>query len=393
MSEVVGPVQRQLRWWLTKIVVRPYLAFCIAAVRWRFRPVIVAVTGSVGKTTTTTMIAGVLKHPDARPVVGGVGYTRNNMNSHWGVPLTILRHDHYLADDIFGRLRELLGIGRRLLRMRDYPGVLVLELGTSRKGMLDRLARLARPQIGVVTTVGPSHLENLKTLEGVAEEKSAVVRWTSPSGLVVLGGGHEHIELLRSKARAPVIIVEGRGIELARNIARVIGRRLGVPDSAIEAALADPDLPKGRLNRIELGDITVIDDSYNANPLSMKLGLDTLAESTTPGRRVAVLGAMAELGDLSSRYHREIGEYARGRCDKLIGVGDAARGYAPDRWFATSHECAERLGELVGAGDCVLVKGSASIGMAVIIEELRKAWRPIPAPAPETHLTAISNTL
>lgn len=374
-AAVGGALRKQGNWWLTKWVVRPYFALGIRAVRLIRRPIVVGITGSVGKTTTTATIAAMLGHPAARQVVGRVGYTKNNMNSHWGVPLTIMGQDSYLPDALPARLAAVAAAPWRALLSRDYPRVLILELGTSRKGMLDQLGRLARPDIGIVTTVGPSHLERLKTTRGVAEEKSAVVRWTSPRGLVILGDGHDHIDLLRSRARAPVMMVGGRGVELSRNIARVVGRRLGLRDAVIEEALAGVEPPKGRLHRIDAGRLTIIDDSYNANPLSVKLGLDTLAEASA-GRRVAVLGTMAELGDESGRHHREVGEYARPRCDLLIGVGEAARGYAPDRWFATSAECARGIEELVRPGDWVLVKGSASVGMSTVVERLREAGCP-----------------
>jgi len=164
----------------------------------------------------------------------------------------------------------------------------------------------------------------------------------------------------------------GRGADLARNIAQVVALHLGIPKQAIEAALAEFRPAKGRLNELRLGGMTVIDDSYNANPLSMRLGLDRLAELSQPGqRRIAFLGSMAELGDEAGQYHQQIGAYAHEKADVVIGVGELARHYGPDHWFPDSGECARQLHGLVEAGDCVLVKGSASVRMNVIIEPLR----------------------
>jgi len=129
---------------------------------------------------------------------------------------------------------------------------------------------------------------------------------------------------------------------------------------------------KGRLNLLQIGDITVIDDSYNATTLSMQLGLDTLSQTAKPGqRRVAILGHMAALGDESVRYHSEIGNHARRCADVLIGVGDLARHYGPDHWFEDSKLCANALDTLVHGGDCVFVKGSFAAKMGCVVQGLR----------------------
>ena len=366
---------RHLLWrLLSDAVVTPYLLLLAGLVLRVRRPQIVGVTGTVGKTTTTTAIAAVLTHPQARAIVGTVGQARDNMNNFRGLPLTVLQLDRHLPDDPVERLLALIRLPGRALRLAmasDYPHVLVLEMGTLGKGHLRRLANVARPDIGVITTVGAAHLETLGTIEGVAEEKAAIARATRPNGLVVLGAGHSHLDLLRRTANAPVVEVAGRGTDLADEIARVVGRRFGIPEAVIDAALAAAERPAGRLQMSRTSNLTVIDDSYNANPLSMKLGLDTLREGAGASRRVAVLGTMAELGDESARFHREIGDYARERCDMLIGVGDAARDYRPDHWFASPDACASVLRDLVRSGDHFLVKGSASANMSCIVEALR----------------------
>jgi UDP-N-acetylmuramoyl-tripeptide--D-alanyl-D-alanine ligase len=139
-----------------------------------------------------------------------------------------------------------------------------------------------------------------------------------------------------------------------------VAQHLGIPEQTIEAALAEVRPAKGRLNELRLGPMTVVDDSYNANPLSMRLGLDRLAELARPGqRRVAILGSMAELGDEAGHYHRQ------------IGLGELAREYRPDHWFADSDECARQVPALVRSADCVLVKGSASVRMNLVMDPLR----------------------
>lgn len=365
--------RRHVLWRLENAVVTPYLLLLARLVLLARRPFIIGVTGTVGKTTTTNAIGSLLSHPSARAVVGTVRQARNNMNNFRGLPLTVLCLDDHLPVDLKQRLRALARLPARALRLAisaDYPRVLVLEMGTLGKGHLRRLTRVARPDIGIVTTVGAAHLDSLGNLEGVAEEKAAVVRATRSSGLVVLGTGHPHLSQLRAGARAPVVEVEGRGVALADEIARMVGRHFGMREEAIGAALAAVERPAGRLNRIPLATLTVIDDSYNANPMSMKLGLDTLAETPGAGRRLAVLGAMAELGAERVLYHRELGRYARERCDVLIGVGDAARDYDPDHWFSDSDACASEIHHLVRSGDCLIVKGSASARMSKVVEAL-----------------------
>jgi UDP-N-acetylmuramoyl-tripeptide--D-alanyl-D-alanine ligase len=210
------------------------------------------------------------------------------------------------------------------------------------------------------------------TLEGVFQEKSVLVHAAPPTGLVVLGDDHAFVDRLEQLSVAPVVKVSGRGVQLSRNIARAIGSHLGLSDKEIEAGIAAFTPLKARLEKFSAAGMTVIDDTYNANPISMKLALDELTQLAEPAqRRVAVLGAMAELGDAAARYHMEIGDYARKRCDILIGVGDLARHYAASHWFADSGAAAQNLSKLLRPSDRVLIKGSKSVGMNVISERLR----------------------
>lgn len=342
-------------------------------VLWRRRPIIVGVTGSVGKTTTTEALGAVLTHPETRRLVGDTWRTANNLNNWVGLPLVILGYRDWRRTP-WQRLVFLLTAPVRALWLATagpYPGVLVLEYGTDRSGYLGPSVALAPPRIAVVTSIGPAHLRGLGSLAGVAQEKGTLVRGAPPDGLVVLGDGHDFVDDLERQSRAPVTRVTGRGLDLSKNVARVVCRHLGVPDAVIEEALRDLQPAKGRLNLLEAGGLTIIDDSYNANPLSMRLGLDTLAAITPAGgRRVAVLGTMGELGEASASYHRDIGAHARRCADLLVGVGEMGRSYDPDRFFPDSDACADAIGGLVTPGDCVLVKGSASVGMRKVVQRL-----------------------
>ena len=351
-----------------------YWSFCAHVVLRIRKPLIIGVTGSAGKTTTVHMITAVLLHPAARQIVGQVAHSAHNMNDDMGLPLTVLRYEHWIRTRNLWQSLLMLPRTLWLAFFARYPRVLVLEYGTHWHGHLHRLVRVAPPNIGVVTTIGPAHLDRLKTLPGVVHEKSAVVRAVPTSGLVVLGADHDYVADLEAHAKGRVVKLPGRGVDLSRRIAEVVALYLGIPRQAIETALAEFRPANGRLNELRVGGMTVIDDSYNANPLSMRLGLDRLAELAEPGqRRIAFLGSMGELGDEAPQYHQQIGAYAHAKANVVIGVGELARHYGPHHWFPDSDECARQLHRLVEAGDCLLVKGSASVRMHVLMEPLRSA--------------------
>lgn len=350
-----------------------FLGRCVYKVR---KPYVIAVTGSAGKSTTTEMIGTTLSGPGVEKLVGPVFYTQENMNDNWGVAATLLRFDQFLLIPWNQAVRIALAIRATFRALRaligPYPKVFVLECGVGPTADLERLVTIAPPDIAVVTTIGAAHLEKMKTLDGLVEEKGALVRAVPPRGLVILGDGHPYVERLRGMARAPVVTVQGRGIELARNIALAACRQIGIPEAIAEAATRDFKNPPGRLNRFDVGGMTVIDDTYNANPPSMILGLDTLKESAGSRRRLAILGFMAELGEDGARYHEEIGVHARTCADVVIGVGELSRHYKPDHWYETSAACAERIAQLVRENDCLLVKGSHSSQMWKVVVRLKE---------------------
>lgn len=355
-----------------------HLFFWAGLVHRKRRPFVIGITGSVGKSTTSEIVGAVVEHPEARRLLGPVGRTTGNMNHHPGVPMTVLGYRR-VCETRSERARLMLTLPFRALRLlwsREFPRLFVLEFGSDRSGYLKPMVDLIPPDIGIVTAVGAAHLDGMGSLEGVAREKSTVVAAVAESGLAILGEGHEFVDWVASQCRAPVVRCGGRGVELAQNIARVIGQRLGIPDRVVEEGLASATPPERRLRRFELRGLTVIDDSYNANPLSMSLGLDTLTSiaQETGRRRLAVLGAMAELGPDSQRFHVEIGQLARQRADVIIAVGEKAKSYDADHWFPDSAACAEAIEALTQPNDVVLVKGSASVEMAKVAERLRQRF-------------------
>jgi UDP-N-acetylmuramoyl-tripeptide--D-alanyl-D-alanine ligase len=345
---------------------QPYISFWTRLVLEIRKPVIIAITGTPGKTTLTQMLGHVLMQEEARLYVSIVAKTAANENGNREVKMQLVRKSPYN----WKRPSLYLSFPAHAIRQifsSKYPRLFVIEFA----GLaVPKLLKVARPRIAIVTNIGPAHLEEHKTVEDVYMKKREIVQ--AANGLVVLGAGHEFVSRLRADAKAPVVIVEGRGVSMAQEITRVVCRHLGLPEKVIEVGLNSYELPKGRLNRFKADDITVVDDSFNANPLSMKLALDTLAEERIgEGRRVAILGLMSELGEQNAEYHREIGLYARERAHVVIAVGEGAQHYSADQWFSTSIGCAEKVEFIVQPGDVVLIKGSHSAKMEHVVQRMK----------------------
>jgi UDP-N-acetylmuramoyl-tripeptide--D-alanyl-D-alanine ligase len=338
------------------------------------KPKVVGVTGSVGKTTTKDVIAAVLSHPEARPFVGTVFKTYQNLNNNRGLPLAVLGYRNWPSTrrQLASRLCAAPFRAMKLAFIGPYPDLLVLEYAAADDSDLAWLTRLVRPSVAVVTAVGPAHLEYFRTVERIAEAKSALVRAVDPAGLVVLAAENPYTSAMASLTGGRVVKVSGRGRALSDNAARAVGEFFGVPAHAIDAGLAEPIVVRGRLDVTDLGYLTLIDDSFNASPLSMELGLDTLAEWRASGRKDAILGHMAELGPESVQYHERAGAYARTRADVIIGVGVHAPHYKPDHWFANAEECAEHLPALLKDGDLVYVKGSHSVHLVRVVAAIKR---------------------
>jgi UDP-N-acetylmuramoyl-tripeptide--D-alanyl-D-alanine ligase len=361
-----------------KPVIRRYLGFWARVVLRAHRPFIIGVTGSVGKTTAKEVIAAALSHPKARAVLGRVHKSPGNLNDDLGMPLAILQFSDWAKTQpqLIGWMCRAPFRALRLAILGPRADVLVLEYALSPDSEFAAIVALARPNVAVVTAIGPAHLETFGTIEGVAREKARLVRGVPSNGLVVLGSENPFRAEMARESAARVVTVDGVGRDLADNIARVVASFLGVPPEVTEEAIAQVRPVTRRLKVFDFGSIVLIDDTINANPMSMRLALTTLAErGATKRRRVALLGFMAELGPDALAYHREIGIFARDKADLVVGVGTLAREYAPQVWFADADACAREIPQMLHAGDLVLVKGSASAHMDVVAGAIKDYGR------------------
>ncbi|HBC73951.1 MAG: hypothetical protein A2008_05510 [Candidatus Wallbacteria bacterium GWC2_49_35] len=358
----------------------------------------VAVTGSNGKTTTKELIAAILGRKYR------VFKTAGNFNNDLGLPM-------------------------QLMCLDKSHEIGVVELGMSAPGEIDSLASLVLPRVGVITCVGPSHIEFLKTLKNIARAKAELIPRVDTQGCLILNYDNNYTRKMSSQysGRSVGYSISNRSSKIqAKNVTvnengfydfdcvvktdlknyppfrvslNLAGRHnvlnaLAAICAAIEFGVSTADIVNGlndfngvqkRMELIKLsGGVTVLNDCYNANPLSMKSALETVSEfKAFSGRRVAILGDMLELGNWSVRAHSDMGRLAA-KCgvELLVTVGEKSKytmqaaieaGFAPERalHFSDSAEAAGRVRQIVKTGDFVLIKGSRGMKLEVVLNALQ----------------------
>jgi UDP-N-acetylmuramoyl-tripeptide--D-alanyl-D-alanine ligase len=330
-----------------------------AAVRDRSDARVVGITGSMGKTSTKDILAA-LCSPSARTIAAEASF-----NNEIGVPLT-------------------------LCRLEPDTEVCILELAMRGFGQIAELCGIARPQIGVVTNIGPVHLELVESIEGVLRAKGELVAALPVGSTAVVPEDfpvdRDDIDVVHV---GPVEgeVVDGRTIvggvsfnftarHQAQNAATALAAvdALGLP----RPESVDVDFARWRGEERQLpGGGLLINDAYNANPVSMRAALAYLVERAGDRRRVAILGDMAELGRTGPKYHREVGEAAAELgIDEVLAVGELSRGYliggVPGRSVANVHEALREVDEVVRPGDAVLVKASRAVGLEAVADALTR---------------------
>lgn len=349
---------------------------------------VVGIAGSVGKTSTKEMAASVLSQKYR------VLKTEGNFNNELGLPLTIFR-------------------------LREEDQIAVLEMGISDFGEMHRLSKIARPETCILTNIGWCHLENLKSRDGILRAKSEIFDYMQPQGHIVLNGDDDKLSTIREvKGIVPrtfglgsrndvwadqlepqglkgiscrihtpegsfSVLVPKPGEHMVYNAlaAAAAGLYYGLTLEEIRAGIESYETIRGRFRILDTGRYTVIDDCYNANPVSMKASLQALQDGKN--RRVAVLGDMGELGEQEAELHRQVGEYAGSLdIDALYCAGPLSRHLAEaakkadprldTAWYPSRDQLMVELTKLLREGDTVLVKASHYMGFDKIVNMLSK---------------------
>jgi UDP-N-acetylmuramoyl-tripeptide--D-alanyl-D-alanine ligase len=364
--------------------------------RSKLAPKVVAITGSNGKTTTKEMAAAIFNEGvlEGQRLRGKVLKTEGNFNNLVGLPLT-------------------------LLRLRPAHKIAVVEIGTNRPGEVERLTKIAAPDVGIITAVAAAHLEGLDSLAGVAREKGALFRHLPPGGTIAVNLDDPWVRRLGSKFTGRKIPYGARGIVRAETVRQLDGRgmrfilragsqrcvvrlrflgrhnvnnavgaatlahALGIDLAAIRRGLEKAKPYAMRMDADSWRGVGIINDAYNANPASMAAALKTLAGMAAKGEKIAVLGDMFELGRASRHEHRELGKrVAEERIDRLYLLGPQAEAVKAGAISAGMDEGKIGVGKDHGAiagqlrqhlkrGDWLLIKGSRGMKMEKILELLK----------------------
>jgi len=400
---------------------------------WKYRPGIVGVTGNVGKTSTKLAIATVLS------LARHVRHSADSHNNQVGLPLTVIGEwspeDLALVSknrppggNIVLKIMFWLRVFFRALRMiifrADYPEILVLEYGADRPGDIKYLLTVARPNISVITAVGdiPVHVEYFSGPDEVAKEKGRLIESLDSSGHALLNADDLSVMGLQDRTRAELLTYGfgkdadfrisnfeikikndlpaginfrlssggakvsfrlpqcfGKAQAYAAAAAAAVGNIFGIPLEKSAEILSSYHTADGRMNLLRgLKGSLILNDAYNASPLSMKAALDSL-EHIPAKRKIGILGDMLELGRYTLEAHEALGEAVVGVLDVLITVGPRAKfiaaaaqkkGFKKIKSYEYAEDALRDIPEMVKKGDLILVKGSHAVGLDQVVEVL-----------------------
>ncbi len=356
--------------------------------RSQFNIPVVGITGSVGKTTAKEMVALALSAKYS------VHKTAGNQNSQVGVPITVC------------------GI-------KKENTAAVVEMGVSMPGEMARISAVVKPTCAVMTNIGVSHIEFMKSRENILAEKARIADYLPKDGVLFVNGDDDLLPTLKSSCGCKVVtfglsplcdwratglreadkgtfftcqgpgnlrtemFVPAAGQHNVRNAlaAMAVASYLQVPGEDVVRAIGSYKAPPMRQQILELPGLTLIDDSYNASPDSMRSAIDVLASRGNSGKKAAVLADMLELGSVSAGEHEAVGKYAREKgVELLVAIGEQAKhiaaGYGDGaHWFSGNEEAAAFLLENLSAGDAVLIKGSRGMKTEEIVAKLKERFQ------------------
>ena len=351
---------------------------------------VIGITGSVGKTSTKEFVAGVLS------AKYNVWKTQGNFNNEIGLPLTVLQ-------------------------LRDEHEIAVLEMGISDFGEMHRLSEIAKPDICILTNIGQCHLEFLGDRDGVLKAKSEIFDFMNPEGTIFVNGDDDKLITLKETWQEKLVTfgrnqtndvyavkeisrgllgskidIEGKvrisdvrislpGEHMVLNAlaAGAVADLLGLTTEEIQEGVKKVKAVSGRSNIIPFTDFVLIDDCYNANPVSMKAAIDLLQSAN--GRKVAILGDMFELGEEEEKLHHEVGQYTIGKVDVLICIGNLAKniyegaGQGKDEntgllYLKEKEEVYSKLEQIIMPQDTILLKASHGMGFAELVSWFEKTY-------------------
>jgi len=352
-------MKRLLKNWLKK-----YLKWLADKVLRKYKPKIVAITGSTGKTTTKEAIFLVLSNA-TQLKDKFIVKTAGNLNTEFGVPASIIDHNFVgtmVGDKVRISFSDILNLTKQasklLIGSAKYPDILILELGADKPGDIAHFMTFVHPDVGILTNIGDVHLEFFDTKASLVEEKRKLITGTLPTGLVVLNKDDEFSNLIlrnlstkvvmvsvktkadyratniglsssgirlevlhEGESRAVTMPVYGKQFAYTALFVMAVADYFGISPKEASLYLSQIKFSAGRFEKIDLKGMTLIDDTYNANPTSMMSALESLTSLGMARRKVAILGDMRELGSAYEKGHKDVGLVAANTVDFLISVG------------------------------------------------------------------------
>lgn len=374
-----------------------YLAYFAKIIYNRFRPYVIGITGSTGKTTTRYMLSQI------GVALGRKNFSSSgNLNTQIGLPLAVLGFSSS-PKGIIGYLSVLLRTPFKAIFMKKYPRYLILEYGIDKPGDMEELTNLISPDVAVITNIGVAHIGAFKKIENIGREKWQLAlsakdyvfcfkkvadlqkSFGEPKAQIITPESSDtrakNINYMTNKTEFDLVLNSKTykaefGFSGKHNLdnlilAVLVASKVFVGDEKIAQALKDLFPLSGRGERfVGRSDILVIDESYNANPVSMAAALNNL-DHIKLGRKVVIMGEMKEIDPIKKVSHEKVADLARQKADFLIGVGDGYKSLNLDKWYEDVEQLELEIDSLLKSGDVLLVKGSLAVGLQKIIDKMK----------------------
>jgi len=393
---------------MMKYLIKLKLKWLAKLYLWRFKPKIIGITGSVGKTSTKDAIYLALRDKL------NVRASEKSYNNEIGLPLTIMGYQSPAKKVFLWPLVFIKGL-INLFSIKDYPDVLILEMGSDKPGDLEKLVNIAHPNISIITRIAQSHFQAFESMKKLIREKSILVRVLEDKDWAILNSDDKNLEKLGRKLSCRVLFfglnqesqiyasdikIDTKGLSFKINYknqtypinilgvgehiiyiilaAFTVGMVLGLKPENLIKALSEfkPLAGRGRILQGK-NKILIVDESYNASPSSMKVALKFLRQKKWHGRKIAILGDMKELGSLSKKYHLKLAQWVR-FIDLVVLVGEESRstfnkliksGFKT-LYYEKVEDLIKDLDKILLPEDLVLVKGSQAIRLEKAVELL-----------------------